>query len=143
MQIKKLAPTLMEQWIKVYEERPKLSPNAITGEALAAYLKEEKGFRETENEPVCRSVFEAVQSNAFFRAKLEAGKAPRPAAFSGVDGTTVGVDLETGYFQVDGDYRLRDELTYRKGLDGADLDNILRTVDWLRCRRLYENKRTR
>ena len=40
MQIKKLIPSLTEQWKKVYEnKRPELSPNAISGAELMEYVK--------------------------------------------------------------------------------------------------------
>ena len=139
MQIKKLAPSLMEQWIGIYQrERPNLNVNAISGEALAAYVRDNCAAEPVEDEAIFRAVCDAVLRNAFYAAKLPAGKAPRPAAFLRSDGTTIGIDLETGYFTVNSDMKLRDELTYVKGLDEADLSNALRTVDWLRCKKLFK-----
>lgn len=144
MQIKKLSPPLMEQWIRVYEqERPKLSANAVSGEALLTYLLAHVHAAPKDDEATEKALFDAVMNNRFFASKLKDGRKPRPKVFLLDDGTTVGIDLETGYFSVDGNYRLRDELTYVKGLDDADLDNVLRTVDWLRCKRLYEKKTER
>ena len=142
MQIKKLAPSLMEQWIGIYQkERPNLTPNAISGEALAAYVKEQCAATPTDDETVLKAVTDAVLRNAFYAAKLPEGKKPRPAAFVRDDGTVIGIDLETGYFAVDADAKLRDELTYVKGLDEADLSNVMRTVDWLRCKKAAGAKR--
>lgn len=142
MQIKKLAPSLLEQWIGIYEkERPNLTPNAISGEALAAYVREYCAATPTEDEAVRKTVSDAVLKNAFYAAKLPEGSVPRPVSFLREDGTTIGIDLETGYFAVDTDAKLRDELTYVKGLDEADLSNVMRTVDWLRCKKIVEAKR--
>ncbi len=141
MQIKKLAPSLMEQWIKVYEEeRWRLMPDAITGEALAAYLKAHHPVKPLEDFAVLQTVRDAVLNNAFYAEKLPKGREPRPIAYACEDGAIIGIDLETGYFNVEGNFRLRDELTYVKGLDRADLNNVMRTVDWLRCKNLYEKK---
>ena len=51
MQIKKLFPPLTEQWKTVYEkERPNLTPNAITGEALSRYVRDRFDAEPTEDE---------------------------------------------------------------------------------------------
>ena len=80
-----------------------------------------------------------VRYSAFFREKLH-GAEPRPAAFRLPDGTFVGIDLVSGWFIAEND-TVRDELTFVKGLDEADLENVIRTVDWLRSRKTVEARR--
>ena len=134
MAIKRLVPTMTEQWKTVYEkERPNLVPNAITGEALAEYAQNKLKAKPFGDGTFLAAICTDVKNNAFFAAKLQ-GAEPDPAAFRYRDGTLIGIDRVSGWFIAEND-RIRDELTYVKGLDEADLANILRTVDWLRCKR--------
>ena len=134
MQIKKLVPPLTEQWKAIYEkERPNLTPNAITGEELAAYVQSRYQATPIAEEAYLEAIRTDVKNSAFFREKLY-GAEPRPAAFRLPDGTFVGIDLVSGWFIAEND-AVRDELTFVKGLDEADLENVIRTVDWLRCRK--------
>ncbi len=134
MQIKKLVPSLTEQWKTVYEkERPTLSPNAITGEALADYVKERYAAEPVTDEAFLNAICKDVKNSAFFCEKLN-GREPVPAAFRLKNGTVVGIECVSGWFIAEDD-AVRDELTFVKGLDEADLENVLRTVDWLRCKK--------
>ena len=141
MQIKKLFPPLTEQWKKIYEkERPNLTPNAITGEELAAFVQTYYEATLHTNEALKDAVCKEVQNNAFLRNKLN-GKEPDTKEFLLADGSFVGIDLVSGWFIAEND-TVRDELVFRKGLDEADLDNVVRTVDWLRCKNIAEEKRS-
>lgn len=134
MQIKKLIPPLTEQWKAIYEkERPNLQPNAITGEELAEYVKTQFAATPITEEAFLDAIRTDVRNSAFFAAKLH-GAEPRPAAFRLPDGTFVGIDRVSGWFIAEND-EVRDELTFVKGLDEADLENVVRTVDWLRCKK--------
>lgn len=134
MQIKKLIPPLTEQWKAIYErERPNLQPNAITGEELAEYVQTQFAATPITEEAFLDAIRTDVRNSAFFSEKLH-GEEPRPAAFRLPDGTFVGIDLVSGWFIAEND-AVRDELTFVKGLDEADLENVVRTVDWLRCKK--------
>lgn len=140
MQIKKLVPSLTEQWKTVYErERPNLKPNAISGEALADYVQNDLAAEAVSEEAFLNAVRTDVRNDAFFREKLH-GAEPDPVAFRLRDGTFVGIDRVSGWFIAEND-KVRDELTYVRGLDEADLGNVLRTVDWLRCKKTIETLR--
>ena len=141
MQIKKLGPSLSEQWKTLYEkERPNLTPNAITGEALAEYVKTHFEAVPITEEAYLQAICTDVHNSAFFSEKLQGGE-PKPAAFRLGDGTFLGLDLASGWFIAENS-AVRDELTYVKGLDEADLGNVVRTVDWIRAKRTMEaNKR--
>ena len=137
MQIKKLIPPLTEQWKAIYEkERPNLKPNAITGEALKDYVRSCYQATPITEEAYLEAIRTDVKNSAFFSEKLH-GAEPQPAAFRLPDGTFVGIDLVSGWFIAEND-AVRDELTFVKGLDEADLNNPIRTVDWLRCKKSVE-----
>lgn len=139
-QIKKLIPSLTEQWKAVYErERPNLEPNAITGEALAEYVQNKLRAEPYSDEAFLDAICADVKNSAFFAEKLH-GAEPDPVAFRYRDGTFIGVDRISGWFIAEDD-RIRDELTYVKGLDEADLGNVIRTVDWIHCKKTVEAQR--
>jgi len=140
MQIKKLVPPLTEQWKTIYErERPNLVSNAITGEALAEYVQSCFQAEPITEEMYLDAIRTDVRNSAFFAAKLH-GEQPSPAAFRLPDGTFVGIELVSGWFIAEND-AVRDELTFVKGLDEADLENPIRTVDWLRCKKILEQSK--
>ena len=80
-----------------------------------------------------------LAQSALVRLKVGDGEV-RPVAYRIDDGTVIGVDLLTGIFIVQDNMAVRDELTYVRGLDESDLENVLLTVDWIRCRNLWEQK---
>lgn len=140
MQIKKLIPPLTEQWKAIYEkERPNLKPNAITGEALADCVRSRYQATPITEEAYLEAIRTDVKNSALFSEKLH-GAEPQPAAFRLPDGTFVGIDLVSGWFIAEND-AVRDELTFAKGLDEADLENVIRTVDWLRCKKALERSK--
>ena len=140
MQIKKLIPSLTEQWKAIYEkERPNLVPNAISGAELAVYAEKKLHAEPMADESFLAAITTDVKNNAFFAGKL-GGEQPDPAAFRYRDGTVIGIDRVSGWFIAEND-AVREELTYVKGLDEADLENVLRTVDWLRCKKILENSK--
>ena len=142
MQIKKLVPSLTEQWKKMYEkERPNLVPNAITGEALCEYVMAALNGEPMEGEAFREAIAADVKNSAFFAQKLH-GAEPDPATFRLSDGSLVGIDRVSGWFLAEND-TVRDRLTFVKGLDEADLENVIRTVDWLRCKKTVEAKPAR
>ena len=137
MQIKKLVLPLTEQWKRIYErERPNLKPNAITGEELADYVHACFHAEPITEETYLDAIRTDVRNSVFFSGKLH-GEEPDPAAFRLPDGTFVGIDRVSGWFIAEND-AVRDELTFVKGLDEADLENVLRTADWLRCKKTVE-----
>ncbi|MBR0508056.1 MAG: hypothetical protein IJJ86_05555 [Clostridia bacterium] len=128
--------SVVEQWRQTYErERGNLSPNAITGDALIAFAEKRFGAVPFENEAFENAVRTDVLNNAFFRDKLN-GNEPDPVVLRLYDGTFLGVDRVSGWFLAEND-AIRDELTVVKGLDEADLGNVVRTVDYLRCKKTY------
>ncbi len=139
-QIKKLIPSLTEQWKTVYErERPNLEPNAITGEELSRYIRDRFDTEPTKDEALISAVCDLLEQDALLQQKKQDGRL-QPEVYRLDDGTVIGVDLLTCCFIVQGNELLHDEMTYERGLDAFDLDNVLLTADWLRCRNLHEEK---
>ena len=140
MQIKKLVPSLTEHWKAVYDkERKNLVPNAITGEALSRYIRDRFDADPIGEDALISTVRDLLEQDALLQRKKKDGRL-QPEVYRLDDGTVIGVDLLTGCFIVQDNELLRDELTYVKGLDAFDLENVYLTVDWLRCRDLWEEK---
>jgi hypothetical protein len=128
--------SVVDQWKQVYDrERGNLTPNAITGDELIAFAEKRFGAEPYHNEAFRNAVRTDVLNNAFFRSKLD-GKEPDPVVLRLYDGTFLGVDRVSGWFLAEND-SIRDELTVVKGLDAADLENVARTADYLRCKKMY------
>ena len=140
MQIKKLVPPLTELWKATYEkERPNLTPNAISGEELSRYVWERFSVQPSADAELLAAVRGMLEQSALLQQKRKDGDL-QPEVYRLEDGTVIGIDLSTGCFIVQDNMAIRDELTYIKGLDDSDLENILLTVDWLRCRNLRQEK---
>ena len=78
MQIKKLIPSLMEQWKAIYEtERPHLKPNAITGEALTRYIEDRFAVQPSEDESLQNAVRGMLAQSALVRQKVGDGDGSR------------------------------------------------------------------
>ena len=138
MQIKKLVPPLTELWKATYEkERPNLTPNAISGEELSRYVRDRFSVQPSADAELLAAVRGMLEQSALVQQKRK-GVTLQPEVYRLEDGTVIGIDLSTGCFIVQDNMAIRDELTYIKGLDDSDLENILLTVDWLRCRNLIE-----
>ena len=139
MQIKNLAPSLTEQWKAIYEkERPNLAPNAITGKELADFTQTYYEAERITDDAFSETLKKDVYGNALFSEKLK-GQEPDLIVFRLADDSRIGIDLVSGLLIAEND-TVREELTYRKGLDEADLENVVRTVEWLRCRDLAEER---
>lgn len=140
MQIKKLFPPMTEQWKAVYEkERPNLTPNAITGEELSRYVRDRFDSDPTEDEALILAVRDLLEQDVLLQRKKKDGRL-QPEVYRLEDGTVIGIDLLSGCFIVQDNELLRDEMTYVKGLDTFDLENMYLTIDWLRCRNLHAEK---
>ena len=135
------------EWKEIFEAcRGRLSPNRRSGEELAAYLRTGYPVTPLSGEREFAVVRDNVLRNECFKEKLPEGKAPRPVAFMLKDKETdifIGVELETGYFLVEGverstgefcaekTERLYDELVAFRGLDEKDLGNFYLVAEYV------------
>ena len=128
------------------EKKDSLVPCRKTGEEIERYLRAKYPLAETKEEKFLNAVSGNVLENEFEREKF-GGALPRPKAFfllregagaplyekSGCERIFVGLDLETGFFLVEGSPDLWDELCAFRGLDEKDLQNYVCTAVYFSC----------
>ena len=142
----------VKEWRKTYEQfKDKLSPNRKSGNEVIAYLKDRYLLDETDDEKAFHAVFENVLQNEFWKQKLPHNAQPFPKTFilkNSGEGRElyksqediwkkcpifIGVDLASGFVQIEGSCRLYDEILAFQGLDKYDLQNIVRVADYINC----------
>ena len=145
-------PALIKQWKAVFNEHhDKLRPNRKSGQELLDYLRGRYPLCERHDTAALEVVSENVLNNEPLREKLKPGKAPAPIAFTlpregsalslyaqqdplfwGID-IFVGIDLESGFFHVEGSSLLWDELYAFRGLDERDIENYYCVAEYIAC----------
>ena len=148
---------MVNEWKAVFAEyRDKLSPNRKSASEILEYLKSKYTVVESEDSSLKQAVVDNVLSSDCFSEKLPAGKKPHAAIFfvENVEaGKTLydiqddifkgapiiaGVELETGYFQVEESSELWDELFAYRGLDLFDLENFYLVAEYVSCLKKYD-----
>lgn len=139
------------EWKKTFESyKGLLQPNRKSGGEIARYLCERYPVRPIFEEKALDVVRENVAENEHFRKKLSEGALPHPVTFfversatggrlyedkeeifKDVEEIFVGIDLETGYFCVEGSGELYDELIAFRGLDDRDLENFYLVAEYV------------
>ena len=152
------APTKEElaQWKAAWEQfKDFLCPNRKSGAELLAYLQNRYELTEIFDARVLADISQNVTQNAYWAEKLPAGADPLPRAFYlenvgngerfyqpenkdsadlwGGDITKIylGVNISSGFYQVEGSTLLWDELCAFQGLDEKDLQNYVRVAQYL------------
>lgn len=151
---KEATPEMVAAWRSVYAaHRARLAPNRKTGKQIFAYLKGKYPVCEVREEEWAQVVTDNVLLNEWNRKKLPAGKKPKAAVFQiqnagagkelyqeqdelfkGQD-IFAGIELETGFFLVEGSSKLWDELFCFRGLDETDLDNFYLVAEYVSCQK--------
>lgn len=145
-------PAMLEEWkavFKTYKDR--LRPNRKTGAELVEYLSSRYSLTELTDPRALLVVAGNVTENAPFAEKLPEGTFPDPRAFfidswgngrflyrdrseqEAVGEIFVGIDLESGYYMVEGSATLWDELCVFQGLDEKDLQNPYCVAMYVNC----------
>jgi len=139
-------------WKQIFAAyRPRLKPNRKSGEALYAYLFSRYSLRPLADANADQVVIQNILQNESLSRELLPDAAPRPvcciiepigagealyreqdACFAGIE-IFVGIDLETGYFVVEGSSRLWDELYAFRGLNENDLNNYYSVAEYVAC----------
>lgn len=152
MLMQEATPELLAHWKAVFQaHHDHLQPNRKTGPELLAYLRGRYPLVERCDAEALMTVSENVLQNPPLREKLPPGKPPLPRAFTvaregaglllyaaqdavfrGSD-IFVGIDLESGYFCVEGSSLLWDELYAFRGLDKADIENYYCVAEYIAC----------
>jgi len=156
MLMQELTHELIESWKKIHQERrDELSPNRKTGAEVLEYLKGKYILREENDKAMKELLAFNVMQNDCHRDKIPSGREPdyrmfllenqgaggaiyekQDEIFRGKD-IVVGVELESGFFIVEGSSLLWDEIFAFRGLDEEDLDNYYLVAEYLSCREKF------
>ncbi len=143
---------LLNEWRRIHQEfKDKLTPNRKSGQEVLDYLKDKYLLDEIYEEKAFLAVSETVLKNEFHKQKLPSDLQPEPKTFilknegngkpiydnqeNMWDGCPVfiGIDLSSGYVQIEGSCRLHDEIYAFQGVDEYDIANCVRVADYINC----------
>jgi hypothetical protein len=152
MLMQKATPEIVERWKEVWNKyKDKLVPNRKSGKEVVEYLKN-KYFLEELHDDNAKQV---VINNVLYK-KPYADKLPMGAELSAVtfivenqvngkflyenqdkvfkgNNIFVGVEIESGFFCVEGSSLLWDELYVFRGLDEKDIQNYFSVAEYISC----------
>ena len=150
--MQEVTPELIEQWKVIYAKyKPLLKPNRKPSTDVITYITNKYPAKEVTDEKLLQVVLDNVLANECFAEKLPVNKHPVAVCYSidkvGVgkllyqkqdeifrDMTIfVGIELETGFFYVEGCSELWDELFAFRGLDEKDLNNFYLVAEYIAC----------
>ena len=157
MLIEETTPEMVKEWKAIHVEyRDRLSPNRKPAHEIVKYLRDTYPLEEITDASWGRMIIDNVMMNDPHKLKLPEGKDPFPIVFkignisSGKrlyeqqdeifkgSPIIVGIDLETGFFHVEGSSQLWDELFAFRGLDQVDLKNIYLVAEYIHCLRKFD-----
>ena len=156
MLLEAATPEMVKEWKSIYTAyRDKLHPNRKSAQEIITYLLDKYPTREIRDEKWKCIVTDNVLLNEHLSEKLPVGASPKATVFEIQNSGSaivlyaeqdevfqgqpiiIGVELETGYFQVEGSSYLWDELFAFRGLDAADLDNFYLVAEYITCLRKF------
>lgn len=152
MLMQEATPEMLERWKQVWNEyNRKLLPNRKSGKEIIEYLKNKYTLEELNDDNAKQVVINNVIYNKPYADKLPKGAElavvtfiienqgdgkflyeNQDEIFKGMD-IFVGVELETGFFCVEGSSRLWDELYAFRGLDKKDIQNYFCVAEYISC----------
>lgn len=138
----KITPQMIEEWKSIFEQyKDKLEPNRKTGQEILDYLLAKYQLISISDDRAKKVVIQNVLENEPIKEKLPEGKMPDPVAFyvdNHKDKVFIGIDLSSGYFLVEGNETLYDELCAFQGLDDRDLENYFCVARYITCLRKFD-----
>ena len=156
MLIKETTPEMVQEWKAIHVEyRDRLYPNRKNAKEIVNYLREKYPLIEVSDAARDQMVIDNVLMNEPHNEKLPKGKNPHPVVFQIQNNASgkklydkqdkifkglpiiVGIELETGFFHVEGSSELWDELFAFRGLDEADLENYYLVAEYIHCLRKF------
>jgi hypothetical protein len=157
MLMQECTPEMAAEWKSVFNEyKTRLHPNRKRAADLLAYLKDKYTLAELADEVLKQVVVDNVMLNKFNAGKLPADKTVNPKVFrvenSGqaqslyrqqddvFKGTEIiiGIDMETGFFHIEGSSLLWDQLFAFRGLDKEDLTNYYLVAEYIACLKRFD-----
>lgn len=144
MLTEKATPAMIKEWKKIfYQYKDSLKPNKKTGEEVIAYLKSKYTMTPINNDNSKKIITTTVKSNKALSKKLPSGVKPNPVTYyldyKGKQ-VFIGIDLITGYYQVEGSPELHDEICAFQGLDDDDIQNYFCVAQYIRCKSSLEKR---
>lgn len=119
----------LEQWKRLFDlYATSLLPNRKTGEELNDYFRSKYPYQVFESKRWESVVKENIMDNECFLERVPQGMSPKIMSYS-VGNVMVGIDLISGYFQVESEETKKmvpiyDDLFVYRGLDATDLKNF-------------------
>lgn len=143
---------MVEKWKDIWiEYKDKLLPNRKSGKEIVEYLKIKYLFEEINDDNAKQVVIDNLLNNKPRAEKLPMGAEPsvvtfvienkdngkllyenQDEIFKG-DNVFVGVELESGFFCVEGSSLLWDEIYAFQGLDEKDIQNYFCVAEYISC----------
>jgi hypothetical protein len=157
MLMQEATPEMVETWKSIFAEyKTRLCPNRKKAQGIIEYLEDKYRLEELTGGEWKQLVIDTVLLNEFYSKKLSAGKTVIPKVyrvlnegnaqplyrqqdevFKGKD-IILGIDLETGFFDVEGSSLLWDELFAFRGLDEDDLNNYYLVAEYISCLKRFD-----
>lgn len=155
--MQEVTPEMVEHWKSVFNEYgTRLIPNRKETSDIVDYLEHKYRLEELTGGEWKQLVIDNVLVNEFYSKKLAAGRTVIPKVyrvlneghaqslylqqdyvFKGLD-IVVGIDMETGFFHVEGSSLLWDELFAFRGLDAEDLTNFYLVAEYIACLKRFD-----
>lgn len=137
-----ITKTSLNEWKNIWiENKDKLKPNRKSGKEIQAYLKEKYILEEIKDKKAKEVVSWNILNNECFSVKLPKGTKPDAVTYYVLLDSDkgqkqkifIGIDLITGYYIVEGNQSLWDELYAFRGLDEDDIQNPYCVAEYLAC----------
>ncbi|MFL0252582.1 hypothetical protein ACJDT4_19395 [Clostridium neuense] len=157
MLMQELTPKMIEEYKEIWNEyKDKLYPNRKSGKEVVEYLKNKYLLKELHDDNARLTVIDNVLHNKPYAEKLSIGAKPHAVNFFIEDegngkflyenqdeifkegNIFVGVELESGFFCVEGSSLLWDELYAFRGLDEKDIQNYFCVGEYISCLKKYK-----
>ena len=149
----------LSEWREIHKRyKDKLTANRKSGTEVLEYLQNKYLLDEFNEERAFRVVYEAVFNNEFHKQKLPPNSQPEPKTFilrnEGYNKLIydkqediwegcpifIGIDLNSGYVQIEGSCLLYDEIYAFQGIDEYDIENCVRVAEYIDCVKRFNPK---
>lgn len=130
-------PEMIQTWMEIFEKYHVLmQPNRKTGVQLDVYFRNKYDYTVLQQKFFTEAVAANILENECFSVKCPEGKSPIVRTYRTGD-VLVGIDLVSGYFQVECEeiekaVPIYDDLFVYRGLDETDLTNFFLVAEYVR-----------
>lgn len=130
-------PEMIQTWKTIFEtHHAAMQPNRKTGAQVDAYFRSKYDCTVLKRQSFMDVVIANVLENEYYAAKYPEGERPVIRTYKTGE-VFVGIDLVSGYFQVECDdieqsAAVYDDLFVYRGLDAVDLTNFFLVAEYIR-----------